>query len=133
MRKRSSTPPTPGVTLPIVEESAGVSKRSVVRGVVQITKSTETVLEKIRPELLSEDVDIERVPVNRPVKRAPKVRQQGDTMIIPVVEEELVVTKRLVLKEEIHVSKRQRIESEEHVVPLRKEKVAIDRKVTEQS
>ncbi len=30
----------------------------------------------------------------------------GETLVVPVVEEQLVITKRLVLKEEIHVIKR---------------------------
>jgi stress response protein YsnF len=35
----------------------------------------------------------------------PPVRKKGGTVIVPVVEEELIVTKRLVLKEEIHLIK----------------------------
>jgi hypothetical protein len=35
----------------------------------------------------------------------PSIRRKGDTVIVPVVQEELVVTKRLVLKEEIHLIK----------------------------
>jgi stress response protein YsnF len=133
MPKRSDDLPEGPVTVPVIAESADLSKRPVVRGVVHVSKTTETVEEVLRPELMAEEVEVERVPVNKRIKTAPKVRQRGDTTIIPVVVEEIVVTKTLVLKEEIHVRKRQTIEPEEHVVALRKEKIAIERTEPEQS
>lgn len=129
MAKRPDKP----VSVPIIEETASVAKQAKVRARVEISKSVESVEEVLRPELMSEEVEIERVPVGRLVKVAPKPRQQGDTFIIPVVEEELVVMKRLVLKEEIHIRKSQRIEPEEHRVTLRKESVRIERHDAEQS
>jgi len=50
-------------------------------------------------------VEVRRIPVNRVVTEVPVTRNRGDTVIIPVVEEQLVVTKKLVLKEEIHLIK----------------------------
>ncbi len=43
------------------------------------------------------------MPVGRVVDEAPAARAEGDTTIIPVVEERLVVVKQLFLVEEIHV------------------------------
>lgn len=53
--------------------------------------------------LYTEQAGVERVPVNRLVDNEPQTRQEGDVTIIPVVEEVLVVEKRLLLKEEIHI------------------------------
>lgn len=37
---------------------------------------------------------------------APEIRTEGDVTIVPVLEEVLVVEKRLVLKEELHIRRR---------------------------
>ena len=47
-----------------------------------------------------------RVPINRVLPddaATPEPRQEGDTLVIPVVEEELLVFKRRVLKEEVNL------------------------------
>jgi len=56
--------------------------------------------------LFTEDVTVERVPVNRLVDSAPQSRQDGDTTIIPVVEEVITVQKRLLLREEVRITRR---------------------------
>jgi stress response protein YsnF len=43
------------------------------------------------------------VPVGRVVDAVPPIREEDDTTIIPVVEEVLVIERRLVLKEEVHL------------------------------
>jgi uncharacterized protein (TIGR02271 family) len=57
----------------------------------------------------------------------PEAREEGDTLVIPVVEEELVVTKRLVLKEEIHLVKRRTTERSNQQVTLHSEHAEIAR------
>jgi len=61
------------------------------------------------------------------VTEPPKVRRKGDTVIVPVVEEELVVTKRLVLKEEIHLMKRRTKEQLVKTVELDRERAVVRR------
>jgi hypothetical protein len=56
---------------------------------------------------IQEEVQIERVPGNQLVDEPVAVRCEGDTMIIPVIEEVVVVETRLQLKEEVRVTKRQ--------------------------
>jgi stress response protein YsnF len=46
--------------------------------------------------------------MGRIVETAPEIRTEGDVTILPVVEEVLVVEKRLVLKEELHIRRRVR-------------------------
>ncbi len=69
---------------------------------------------------------MERVPVGRVVQEAPQTRQEGDTLIVPVLEEVLVVEKRLVLKEELHIRKRSSERVEQQTVRLRSENVEIE-------
>jgi uncharacterized protein (TIGR02271 family) len=74
-----------------------------------------------------EHVDIERVPVDRWIDAPEGVRQEGDVTIIPVVEEVLVVEKRLRVREEIRI-RRIRSERREHVTAvLRREEADVSR------
>jgi len=56
--------------------------------------------------LFADEVAVERVPINQIVDQVPDTRQEGDVLIVPVVEEVLVVQKRLLLKEEVRIQRR---------------------------
>src|SRR5690349_10248851 len=94
------------VVVPVIEEEIDTGVRAVKTGSVRVDKKVEKRVRRVSAPMLHEDVEVRRVPINRVVDVAPKSRRQGNTVIVPVVEEELVVTKRLVLKEEIHLVKR---------------------------
>ena len=113
--------------IPVVEEEARIDKREVVTGRVRIRTRVEEAEETVRGTLDEEVVEVERVPVDRIVDAAPAVRQDGDVTIIPVMEEVLVVEKRLVLKEELHVRRRRTQEAVEVPVTLRRERVEVER------
>jgi stress response protein YsnF len=65
--------------------------------------------------------------VNREITTAPEVRTENGVTIVPVIEEVLVVEKRLVLKEELHIRRQTRTEEVEVPVELRKERVEVER------
>jgi stress response protein YsnF len=113
-------------TLPIVEEELRVEKRQVATGKVRVTTKTEVSDEVARATLEGETVEVTRVPVNREVDVAPAVRTEGDVTVIPVVEEIVVVEKRLVLKEEIHLRRTVTREEVEVPVQLRKQRVVVE-------
>jgi uncharacterized protein (TIGR02271 family) len=94
--------------LQLREEELGVAKQWTEAGEVLIRKKVETRTDTIPVELGYEEVSVQRVPVNRMLAdgERPEPRQEGDTLIVPIVEEEIVVTKRLVIREELHVTKR---------------------------
>ena len=52
----------------------------------------------------TESLEVERVPVGRWIDAPVAIRQEGDTTIYPVVEEVVVVEKRLRLVEEVRVT-----------------------------
>ncbi len=113
-------------TIPVVAETATVSKRTVETGRALVHKSVEEQDQVIDALLQRQDVEIERVPVGRVVAEPPASRQEGDTWVFPILEEVLVVEKRLLLKEELHI--RTAI-SHQHVqenVRLRRETVTIE-------
>lgn len=75
----------------------------------------------------SESVKIEKIPVNKYVEVAPQIRYEGDTMIFPVVQEVIVVEKRLLLVEEVHITKTTITNEGEKSMPLRREEVFVER------
>jgi stress response protein YsnF len=89
--------------LPLMDERLRLEKRSVEIGRVRVSLSTETTEEILRETLRSRRVEVQRIERGQEVTEVPQTRQEGDVIIVPVVEEILVVEKRLVLKEEIHL------------------------------
>jgi uncharacterized protein (TIGR02271 family) len=117
--------------IPLVEERLEVGKKQVESGRVRVRVAVDTREEIVPAELRRDEVEIRRVPRNVAVTELPGVRLEGDTTIIPVVEEQLVVEKRLVLVEEIHVVRRTETAVEEIPVTLRSERAEIEREERE--
>lgn len=92
--------------IPLVAEQLQVKKREIVTGGVRISKKVYEEVETIDEPLLKEDINIERVAVNRCVDAPAGIRHEGDTLIVPLYEEALVVEKRLMLREELVIQKR---------------------------
>ena len=109
------------------ELRAGVREREAGR--VNARKSVHTEREVVRVPKRREEIDIERVPVEGEAREAAGATEADigeNEVVLQVFEEEVVVTKRVVLKEEIRLRKRV-VEDEEIVeVDLRKEEVEID-------
>jgi uncharacterized protein (TIGR02271 family) len=113
--------------IPLVEERVSIAKRQVESERLQVRISVTEREEQVPVELSQDEVEVERVPRNVPVSETPSVRHEGNTTIIPVVEEVVVLEKRLVLVEEIHV-RRVTSSTTEHVpVVIRSEQASIDR------
>jgi uncharacterized protein (TIGR02271 family) len=123
----ASGPTESHIVIPVVEERIQVEGRKFETATVKIHKRVEEQTEMVDPPLQSQEVEIDRVAVNRIVDEAIPVRFEGDTTIIPLLEEVLVVEKRLLLREEVHIRK---VHKEVHTpqeVLLRKETVEIER------
>jgi uncharacterized protein (TIGR02271 family) len=114
-------------TLPIIEEELVVEKSAVSDGRVVVSTNTDVVKELAEIQLEGNDVSVERVPINVIVDAAPDVRVEGDVTIVPVLEERLVVEKRLVLVEEIRITNRKTIRTERVEAELRKQSALVER------
>jgi stress response protein YsnF len=115
------------LVIPVVEEELVAGTRSFKTGGVRVEKVVQKRLHKIEAPVLHEEVEVRHVPVNRVVKEIPQTRTAGDTVIVPVVVEELVVTKRLILKEEIHLIKRRTKGRAVKQVELERERAVVRR------
>ena len=76
--------------------------------------------------LVVERVEVERVPVNRVVDGPVAVRHEGDTIVVPVTEEVLVVHKQLRLVEEVRIRKVRVEKRDPQRVMLRKDEVTVE-------
>jgi len=116
------------IAVPVVEEELVAKKQRVKGGEVIIRKTVESLPQSLPVDLTYDQVSVDRVPVNRVIegKKLPQQRQEGDTFIIPVVEEQAVVVKRYVLLEEIRITKRQATRHEELSGTVRREHLKIE-------
>ncbi len=114
------------LTLPLYAEALVVSRRrmhSTVR-VATVTREHEQLVDEA---LTHERIEIEHVPIGRTVEAVPPIREEGDTTIFPVVEEVVVVERRLVLKEEIRIRRLRSTERHQEAVMLRTQDAVITR------
>lgn len=115
------------VTIPLVEEELAVEKMVVPDGRVEVRTRTEVEKENLDVDLVQQDVEIERIPLNQVVDTAPPVRTEGETTIIPVLEERLVVTKQLILVEEIRMTRKSSVHTHSVSAELRMQRVSVER------
>lgn len=113
--------------IPLARERASVHRETRETGRVRIEKTVRERVETIDEPVRRETVSVERVPIDRVVEAAPPVRTEGNVLIVPVVEERLVVTKQLVLKEEVHVTRQLDEQHDPRTVTLRSEEIDVTR------
>jgi len=117
----------PEGAIPLVEEHVTVDKRVVETGRVRIRSVVDEKLVRVSEELERDDVVIERVAVNREVTEPPRSREENGVLIVPILEEVVVVEKRLVLKEELHIRRQPQRERIEEAVRLRSMRAEVER------
>lgn len=115
-------------TFSVTEERLEVGRRVVDSGpTLRLRKQVEEVPAPVNEQVAHEFVDIQRVPVGRVLEAPVPVRQEGDVMVVPVIEERLVTRKELVLVEEIRLTRRREVREVSAEVSLRRERVVVER------
>jgi uncharacterized protein (TIGR02271 family) len=115
------------MVIPIIEEEVTIEKHIVPTGKVNITKTVKEIDEIVDVPTYKGEVTVDRIPVNTFVEKHPPIRQEGETMIIPVVQEQIVMVKKLLLVEELHVHNRVVESHHPQTVTLLKEEVEVVR------
>jgi stress response protein YsnF len=113
-------------TVPLVEERAVIRKRKKVTDALRVRTVVREDEEVVEEPFWVEEIDTERVPVDRWVEEPALVRQEGEVTIIPVHEEVVVVEKRLRLVEEIRLTKRRVAHNASQRVTLRREEAVVE-------
>ncbi|HEX2528000.1 MAG TPA: YsnF/AvaK domain-containing protein [Geminicoccus sp.] len=111
----------------LVEERLRVEKRSAEFGRARIEIAVETRQELVDVLLHEEEIRVDRTNIGRFVDEVPPIREEDGVLVVPVVEEQLVVETRLVLKEELRISRRVTTETVRQVIPLRSEHATVRR------
>lgn len=128
MAHRSESQPT--LRFPVIEEVLHVDKRVADSGRgVRLHKSVSEEAWRIEETLKQQVLDMTHVPINAWVTAdaLPVQRQEGPTLIIPVLEEVLVIEKRIRLKEEIRITVKTETRQTSKRIVLREEHVSAER------
>jgi uncharacterized protein (TIGR02271 family) len=115
------------LVIPLAEERLEADVRRVVTGTVRVATHVTEREEVADLPLVREEVEVERVAVGRVVDAPVPVRREGDTLVVPVMEEVLVVEKRLVLREEVRLTTRRSEAHQPQRVTLRREEATVER------
>jgi stress response protein YsnF len=113
--------------IPVVEERAVVVKRKKLTGGLRVRTVVHEDEEVVKEPLVTEEVEVERVPLDRWVEAPVPVRQEGETTIITLLEEVVVVEKRLRATEEVRITKRRTTRQATQQVTLRREEAVVER------
>ncbi|WP_334188407.1 YsnF/AvaK domain-containing protein [Noviherbaspirillum sp.] len=118
------------LTFPVMEEQLRVGKRSVDTGAgVRIHKTVSERQQVIDEALFDDELAVERIPMDEIISGSsmPETRYEGSTLIVPVLEEVLVVEKKLRLKEEVRITRLRRETHAPQTVTLRSEEIDVER------
>ncbi|TDH63358.1 DUF2382 domain-containing protein [Dankookia rubra] len=113
--------------VPVIEETAVVYKERVVTDRVRLHKRVQTTQEVLDIPVQTESLEVERVPIGAWIEAPAGIRHEGNTTIYPVVEEVLVVEKRLRLVEEVRITRRRDTRQVREKVSLRHEEILVER------
>jgi hypothetical protein len=115
-----------GAAIPVIAERVTTSIRPAPERRVRIRRRVVAEPHVVDTPVWRERVEVEHVVVDKDVDRVPETRREGDTWIIPRVEEVTIVEKRLRLREELRV----RVIRERHVdqqtVVLRRHEIDVE-------
>jgi len=118
------------LVVPVIREEVQVDKRIVDTGRgVRIHKTVAELPCHIDERLLRDEVEVSHVPVDRivPLDAAPATRYEGETLVVPILEEVLVVERRVRIKEELRITRTRREEHHAETVMLKSEQVSVER------
>ena len=118
------------MVIPRVAETLQIGRRTVERERgVRVSKSVETVTAQVDEPVWRDELVVERVARDEAVDAAapPRPRQEGDTLVLPVLEEVVVTTRSLRLTGEVRITRRRVPERHVASVPLRRERIDTER------
>lgn len=113
--------------LALHSEDLVVGKRVVDRSIVRVATVTRSHDHLVEEELMHRRVEIVHVPMGYFVDAVPPVREEGDLTIMPVVEEIVIVERRLLFKEEVHIRRVRQTAQHVETVALRRQEAVVTR------
>jgi uncharacterized protein (TIGR02271 family) len=114
------------IRVPLYEERLRTSIRPVDLGEVRVHKTVERVPTTTTRSVERDEVEIERVRLDRLLDQPVEPYRDGEWLVVPVMEGVLVITKQLVLTEEVRIRTKRVAEEQEVYEILRREHVSIE-------
>jgi len=130
----SARPESTETRIPIAEEQLEAQKTVRETGQVKIRKIVHSELKHFTVPVMKEEVRVERVPASEGAALGSTAQDIGTfeekVVNVPVMEEEVTISKRPVVKEEVRVTKERQTEQRDITEEVRKEDVDIQREGT---
>src|SRR3989337_2717840 len=83
-------------TVPVLQENVSVTKKTVEKAKVKLSKKVNTHSEFYEVPLIQEEIEVKRISKNEILDNTPPgIRYEGDIMIIPVLKEVAVIEKKI--------------------------------------
>jgi uncharacterized protein (TIGR02271 family) len=108
-------------------EQITVGRRRVEGDTVRVSTVTREIEKLVEETLTHERVEVEHVAIGRQIEAVPPVREEEHVTTIPIVEEILVLEKRLILKGEVHIRRIRVPEIHREVIALREQDIVVER------
>ncbi|HET7034137.1 MAG TPA: DUF2382 domain-containing protein [Thermomicrobiaceae bacterium] len=115
-----------GLTIPVVEEQVEIQTRVVDLGHVHVRKQVEQQLDERTLPLRHQEMQIEHVPVDEVIPEMLEPYMDGDAYVVPIVEEEVVIERRLRLKELLRITRVAAEHEQTLRTPYRRERVVVE-------
>ena len=113
--------------IPVIQEDVVIGTERATTGTVRVRTVLHEDEHAIDEPVTITDVEVKRVPVDLWTDEPVADRVEGDTRIISVHREEIIVQRRLHVVEEVHVTSRKREERHREIVRTRQTQVVVDR------
>lgn len=115
------------VEVPVIAEHVTIDVRAHDRERVRVRRTVVEEPQLVETPVHDERLELERVAVDRMVDEMPRPRREGDLLVVPVVEEVVVIEKRLRLREELHIRIVREPRIDRQTVTLRRHELAVER------
>ncbi|HEU4471916.1 MAG TPA: DUF2382 domain-containing protein [Flavisolibacter sp.] len=126
-KDRENTTGRKPLVIPVVEEGMEIGKEVVETARIVVQTRIREEQATVNIPVISEKYEVRHIPVNQVFPEPPGVRHEGDTLIVPVIEEIVVVEKRYRVIEEVHLIKHKTETPFMQELTLRKGEVRVER------
>jgi len=119
------------LTVPLVAETLDVDVQEQTTGRVRVSVRNEKIEQRIEETLSNVSARVERIPIGRELdagEEIPGPRMEDGVSIVPVLEERLVIEKRLVLVEEVRIESVTETQSVSAPITLRRQQLEIEQR-----
>ncbi len=123
----AQTPSEREIVIPLIAEQVQVGKQTVTTGKVRVHRDVENFSQTVGLPLTRTSWEVERTPVGEVFAERPEVRQEGEIMIFPLVEERLVAKREYFVVEEVRVRQVATTTERTATLELKRDVLTVDR------